>query len=126
MPRQPVTGPALGDAPPGVNNPLEGNILTCSVTMPDALSLVDQPQLLQPNARRSELFGILWQPVTGPASGDAPPGVNNPPEGNILSCLVTMPDVLLLVDQPQLLQPNARREELFGMPRHPVTVPPPR
>ncbi|KAH9634156.1 hypothetical protein HF086_001358 [Spodoptera exigua] len=50
------------------------------VTMQDALPLADQPQLLQPNARREELFGMPRQPVTVPASGDAPPGVNNPLE----------------------------------------------
>lgn len=55
----------------------------CLVTMQDALPLADQPQLLQPNARREELFGMPRQLVTVPASGDAPPGVNNPLEGNI-------------------------------------------
>jgi E3 ubiquitin-protein ligase EDD1 len=50
--------------------------------MQDALPLADQPQLLQPNARREELFGMPRQPVTVPASGDAPPGVNNPLEGD--------------------------------------------
>ncbi|XP_035430151.1 E3 ubiquitin-protein ligase UBR5 isoform X5 [Spodoptera frugiperda] len=54
-----------------------------NMTMQDALPLADQPQLLQPNARREELFGMPRQPVTVPASGDAPPGVNNPLEGNI-------------------------------------------
>lgn len=53
------------------------------MTLQDALPLADQPQLLQPNARREELFGMPRQPVTVPASGDAPPGVNNPLEGNI-------------------------------------------
>lgn len=52
-----------------------------AVTMQDALPLADQPHLLQPNARREELFGMPRQPVTVPASGDAPPGVNNPLEG---------------------------------------------
>lgn len=56
-------------------------ILLIAVTMQDALPLADQPQLLQPNARREELFGMPRQPVTVPASGDAPPGVNNPLEG---------------------------------------------
>ncbi|CAH0698940.1 unnamed protein product [Spodoptera exigua] len=51
-----------------------------NMTMQDALPLADQPQLLQPNARREELFGMPRQPVTVPASGDAPPGVNNPLE----------------------------------------------
>lgn len=49
--------------------------------MQEALPLADQPQLLQPNARREELFGMPRQPVTVPAAGDAPPGVNNPLEG---------------------------------------------
>ncbi|KAJ2943793.1 hypothetical protein O0L34_g8113 [Tuta absoluta] len=51
-----------------------------NMTMQDALPLADQPQLLQPSARREELFGMPRQPVTVPASGDAPPGVNNPLE----------------------------------------------
>ncbi|XP_063633890.1 E3 ubiquitin-protein ligase hyd isoform X5 [Cydia splendana] len=51
-----------------------------NMTMQEALPLADQPQLLQPNARREELFGMPRQPVTVPASGDAPPGVNNPLE----------------------------------------------
>ncbi|XP_041974178.1 E3 ubiquitin-protein ligase hyd isoform X2 [Aricia agestis] len=51
-----------------------------NMTMQDALPLADQPQLLQPNARREELFGMPRQPVTVPATGDAPPGVNNPLE----------------------------------------------
>ncbi|XP_047518194.1 uncharacterized protein LOC125058198 isoform X2 [Pieris napi] len=46
--------------------------------MQDALPLADQPQLLQPNARREELFGMPRQPVTVPPSGDGPPGTNNP------------------------------------------------
>ncbi|XP_069354271.1 E3 ubiquitin-protein ligase UBR5 isoform X7 [Maniola hyperantus] len=51
-----------------------------NMTMQDALPLADQPQLLQPNARREELFGMPRQPVTVPASGEGPPGVNNPLE----------------------------------------------
>nr|CAD7394223.1 unnamed protein product [Timema cristinae] len=35
-----------------------------------------------------------------------------------------MSEALPLADQPHLLQPNARREELFGMPKQPITVPP--
>ena len=31
-------------------------------------------------------------------------------------------EALPLADQPHLLQPNARREDLFGMPRQPITV----
>jgi len=34
-----------------------------------------------------------------------------------------MTEALPLADQPQLLQPNARREDLFGMPKQPITVP---
>ncbi|GBP22899.1 E3 ubiquitin-protein ligase hyd [Eumeta japonica] len=51
-----------------------------NMTMQDAIPLADQPQLLQPNARREEMFGMPRQPVTVPTSGDAPPGVNNPLE----------------------------------------------
>ncbi|EAT42542.1 AAEL005930-PA [Aedes aegypti] len=32
-------------------------------------------------------------------------------------------EALPLADQPHLLQPNARREELFGMPKRPITLP---
>lgn len=35
----------------------------------------------------------------------------------------TMGEALPLADQPQLLQPNARREDLFGMPKQAITVP---
>ena len=35
-----------------------------------------------------------------------------------------MNESLPLADQPHLLQPNARREELFGMPKRPITIPP--
>ncbi|KAK9872968.1 hypothetical protein WA026_020316 [Henosepilachna vigintioctopunctata] len=31
-------------------------------------------------------------------------------------------EALPLADQPHLLQPNARREDLFGIPKHPVTL----
>ena len=34
-----------------------------------------------------------------------------------------MVEALPLAEQPQLLQPNARREELFGMPKQAITVP---
>lgn len=34
-----------------------------------------------------------------------------------------MGEALPLADQPQLLQPNARREDLFGMPKQAITVP---
>lgn len=34
-----------------------------------------------------------------------------------------MAEALPLADQPQLLQPNARREDLFGMPKQAITVP---
>lgn len=34
----------------------------------------------------------------------------------------TMAEALPLADQPQLLQPNARREDLFGMPKQVITV----
>lgn len=34
-----------------------------------------------------------------------------------------MAEALPLAEQPQLLQPNARREELFGMPKQIITVP---
>jgi hypothetical protein len=35
----------------------------------------------------------------------------------------TMAESLPLAEQPQLLQPNARREDLFGMPKQAITVP---
>lgn len=38
----------------------------------ESLPLADQPHLLQPNARREELFGIPKQPITLAASGGAP------------------------------------------------------
>jgi hypothetical protein len=34
-----------------------------------------------------------------------------------------MTEALPLAEQPQLLQPNARREDLFGMPKQAITVP---
>ena len=34
-----------------------------------------------------------------------------------------MAEALPLADQPHLLQPNARREDLFGMPKQAITVP---
>lgn len=34
-----------------------------------------------------------------------------------------MAEALPLAEQPQLLQPNARREELFGMPKQAITIP---
>ncbi|XP_055677386.1 E3 ubiquitin-protein ligase hyd isoform X2 [Lutzomyia longipalpis] len=34
-----------------------------------------------------------------------------------------MAEALPLADQPQLLQPNARREDMFSMPKHQITVP---
>lgn len=51
----------------------------------EALPLADQPQLLQPGARREELFGIPRQPITVPLSGSGPPGLNNPLEGEYTS-----------------------------------------
>ncbi|XP_026278748.1 E3 ubiquitin-protein ligase UBR5 [Frankliniella occidentalis] len=45
-----------------------------------ALPLADQPHLLQPNARREELFGMPKQPITVPATGPNPPGSCNPLE----------------------------------------------
>lgn len=34
-----------------------------------------------------------------------------------------MAEALPLADQPHLLQPNARREDLFGIPKQPITLP---
>lgn len=34
-----------------------------------------------------------------------------------------MSEALPLADQPHLLQPNARREDLFGIPKQPITLP---
>lgn len=48
--------------------------------MYESLPLADQPHLLQPNARREDLFGIPKQPITIAASGTEPPGVNSPLE----------------------------------------------
>ncbi|KAL1490432.1 hypothetical protein ABEB36_013127 [Hypothenemus hampei] len=36
----------------------------------------------------------------------------------------SMSEALPLADQPQLLQPNARREDLFGIPKQPITLTP--
>lgn len=33
-----------------------------------------------------------------------------------------MAEALPLANQPHLLQPNARREDLFGIPKQPVTL----
>lgn len=33
-----------------------------------------------------------------------------------------MAEALPLADQPHLLQPNARKEDLFGIPKQPVTL----
>ncbi|XP_046667814.1 E3 ubiquitin-protein ligase UBR5 isoform X3 [Homalodisca vitripennis] len=52
--------------------------------MAQALPLADQPHLLQPNARREDLFGIPKQPITVPPSGSGAPG-----EGNQLEVLPT-------------------------------------
>ncbi|KAJ9576563.1 hypothetical protein L9F63_025542, partial [Diploptera punctata] len=48
--------------------------------MSEALPLADQPHLLQPNARREELFGMPKQPITVPPSGPSPAGTYNPLE----------------------------------------------
>lgn len=48
--------------------------------MCESLPLADQPHLLQPNAKREDLFGILKQPITIPSNGSEPPGVNSPLE----------------------------------------------
>jgi len=50
----------LGCAPP---DPFE-------LPLAQALPLADQPHLLQPNARREELFGIPKQPITVPSTGE--------------------------------------------------------
>ena len=36
----------------------------------------------------------------------------------------SMSKALPLADQPHLLQPNATRDDLFGIPKQPITVPP--
>lgn len=48
--------------------------------MCESLPLADQPHLLQPNAKREDLFGIPKQPITIPSNGSEPPGVNSPLE----------------------------------------------
>jgi hypothetical protein len=46
--------------------------------MIEALPLADQPHLLQPYARREELFGAPRQPITIQPSGNHPPGSTIP------------------------------------------------
>lgn len=48
--------------------------------MPEALPLADQPHLLQPNARREDLFGMPKQPITVPSTGSDKPGCSSPLE----------------------------------------------
>ncbi len=48
--------------------------------MCESLPLADQPHLLQPNAKREDLFGIPKQPITIPSNGSEPPGTNSPLE----------------------------------------------
>ena len=51
-----------------------------AVPMVEALPLADQPHLLQPGARREELFGAPRQPITVQPSSSHPPGTINPLE----------------------------------------------
>ena len=51
-----------------------------AVPMVEALPLADQPHLLQPTARREELFGAPRQPITVQPSESNPPGTVNPLE----------------------------------------------
>lgn len=51
-----------------------------TVNMVEALPLADQPHLLQPTARREELFGAPRQPITVQPSTSNPPGTTNPLE----------------------------------------------
>ena len=51
-----------------------------ALPMIEALPLADQPHLLQPTARREELFGAPRQPITIQPSGNHPPGTSNPLE----------------------------------------------
>ena len=51
-----------------------------ALPMVEALPLADQPHLLQPSARREELFGAPRQPITVQPSGSNPPGTVNPLE----------------------------------------------
>ncbi|XP_065335384.1 E3 ubiquitin-protein ligase UBR5 isoform X2 [Cloeon dipterum] len=46
----------------------------------DAMPLAEQPQLLQPNARREDLFGIPRQSIIVPSSSSSLPGTYNPLE----------------------------------------------
>lgn len=46
----------------------------------ESLPLADQPHLLQPNARREDIFGIPKQPITIPTNGNETPGINSPLE----------------------------------------------
>ena len=49
-----------------------------ALPMIEALPLADQPHLLQPYARREELFGAPRQPITIQPSGNHPPGSTIP------------------------------------------------
>jgi E3 ubiquitin-protein ligase EDD1 len=51
-----------------------------ALPMVEAMPLADQPHLLQPSARREELFGAPRQPITVQPSGSNPPGTVNPLE----------------------------------------------
>lgn len=51
-----------------------------ALPMIEALPLADQPHLLQPTARREELFGAPRQPITIQPTGNQPPGSVNPLE----------------------------------------------
>lgn len=51
-----------------------------AVPLIEALPLADQPHLLQPGARREELFGAPRQPITVQPTGAHPPGTINPLE----------------------------------------------
>ncbi|XP_045542475.1 E3 ubiquitin-protein ligase UBR5 isoform X3 [Papilio machaon] len=85
-----------------------------NMTMQDALPLADQPQLLQPNARREDLFGMPRQPVTLPPADDANTGAANPLE---VMCLLKV--------VPRRLGLSSRGAERgWSPPARPASAPP--
>lgn len=72
---------------------------------------IDDADILSPMGRR---HGFFQRSESTLCLGCPPPDPFN----------TTLAEGLPLADQPHLLQPNARREELFGMPKQPITLTP--
>lgn len=72
---------------------------------------IEESEMLRPTLGRRH--GFFQRSESTLCLGCPPPDPFNTP----------MADALPLADQPHLLQPNARREELFGMPKQPITIP---